>query len=71
MKTKFNFSNKTRLGFILAALAVSACIMAALVYSGASKIIAMRNEAVLQTTPAEIFTDTENSPDEGTIPSEH
>ena len=68
MKAKLNISNMVRLGLILAIFAASVCIMLAFVYTGASRIIAQREEAGLQTALKEIFPDADNfKPAEGLI----
>jgi electron transport complex protein RnfG len=55
MKNKLNFANMIKLGVILMIFAVAACVMLAFVYSGTTRIIAMREGADLQSALKDVF----------------
>jgi electron transport complex protein RnfG len=57
MKSKLNVANMIKLGVILMIFAVAACVMLAFVYTGTSKIIAMSEEAALQTALKDVLPD--------------
>ena len=50
-----NVKNMFKLGFVLAAFAAAACVMLAFVYTGTSRIIALRTEADLQAALKEVL----------------
>ena len=55
MKKRINISGMLKLGLVLSVFATAACVMLAFVYTGTAKIIAIRQQADLESALSEVF----------------